>query len=31
MLAIVVDPIRTMTSGKIEVGAFRCYPEGYNL
>ena len=23
-LAIVVDPVRTMASGKVEVGAFRC-------
>ncbi len=29
MLAIVIDPIRTMASGKIEVGAFRTYPENY--
>lgn len=28
-LAIVVDPIRTISSGKVELGAFRTYPEGY--
>lgn len=28
-LAIVVDPVRTMASGKVEIGAFRTYPEGY--
>jgi len=28
-LAIVVDPVRTISSGKVELGAFRCYPEGY--
>jgi COP9 signalosome complex subunit 5 len=28
-LAIVVDPVRTMSSGKVEIGAFRTYPEGY--
>jgi len=30
MLAIVIDPIRTMTSGKVEIGAFRAYPENYS-
>ncbi|EGR27082.1 hypothetical protein IMG5_201990 [Ichthyophthirius multifiliis] len=30
MLAIVIDPIRTMASGKIEIGAFRTYPENFN-
>lgn len=29
MVAIVIDPIRTMASGKIEIGAFRTYPEDY--
>ncbi len=24
-----VDPVRTMASGKVEIGAFRTYPEGY--
>jgi COP9 signalosome complex subunit 5 len=28
-LAVVVDPKRTMSSGKPEIGAFRTYPEGY--
>ena len=28
-MAIVVDPIRTVTAGKVEIGAFRTYPEGY--
>jgi len=28
-LAIVVDPKRTISSGKPEIGAFRTYPEGY--
>mmetsp|Transcript_10976 Transcript_10976/g.33669 ORF Transcript_10976/g.33669 Transcript_10976/m.33669 type:complete len:329 (+) Transcript_10976:95-1081(+) len=28
-LAIVVDPVRTMASGKVDVGAFRTYNEGY--
>eukprot|EP00039_Didymoeca_costata_P019859 m.339193 g.339193 ORF g.339193 m.339193 type:complete len:346 (+) comp18702_c0_seq1:170-1207(+) len=28
-LAVVVDPTRTCTSGKVEIGAFRCYPAGY--
>eukprot|EP00803_Ostreobium_quekettii_P004965 evm.model.scf_3674.1 EVM.evm.TU.scf_3674.1 scf_3674:285-866(+) len=28
-LAVVIDPVRTMTSGKVEIGAFRTYPEGY--
>jgi len=28
-LAIVVDPIRTISSGRVELGAFRTYPEGY--
>lgn len=29
MLAIVIDPIRTMASGKVEIGAFRTYPDDY--
>merc|ERR1712008_61006 len=29
-LAVVVDPIRTCAAGKVEIGAFRTYPEGYN-
>jgi len=28
-LAIVVDPVRTISSGRVEIGAFRCYPESY--
>jgi len=28
-LAIVIDPVRTISSGKVELGAFRTYPEGY--
>jgi len=28
-VAIVVDPIRTMSSGKVNIGAFRTYPNGY--
>jgi len=28
-LAIVIDPVRTISSGKVELGAFRTYPDGY--
>ncbi|KAK2963202.1 putative COP9 signalosome complex subunit 5 [Blattamonas nauphoetae] len=28
-VAIVVDPYRTMASGRVEIGAFRTYPIGY--
>lgn len=28
-LAVVVDPHRTLAAGKVEIGAFRTYPEGY--
>lgn len=28
-LAIVIDPIRTISSGKIDIGAFRTYPAQY--
>ena len=28
-LAIVVDPVRTMAAGKVEIGAFRTYPPNY--
>lgn len=28
-LAIVVDPFRTNTSGKVDIGAFRTFPEGH--
>ncbi|PRT53121.1 COP9 signalosome complex subunit 5 [Wickerhamiella sorbophila] len=27
-LAIVVDPVRTTTSGQVDIGAFRTFPEG---
>lgn len=29
-LAVVVDPKRTISSGKVEIGAFRTYPDGYH-
>jgi COP9 signalosome complex subunit 5 len=28
-LAVVVDPHRTISAGKVEIGAFRTYPENY--
>ena len=28
-LAIVIDPDRTISAGKVEIGAFRTYPESY--
>merc|ERR1711920_1078811 len=28
-LSVVIDPIRTVATGKVEIGAFRTYPEGY--
>lgn len=28
-LAVVIDPHRTISSGKVEIGAFRTYPEGH--
>lgn len=28
-LAVVIDPVRTMSSGKVEIGAFRTFPENY--
>ncbi|KAA8496509.1 COP9 signalosome complex subunit 5a [Porphyridium purpureum] len=28
-LAVVIDPIRTMSAGKVDIGAFRTYPVGY--
>ncbi|KAL0253156.1 COP9 signalosome catalytic subunit rri1 [Diplodia seriata] len=28
-LAVVIDPDRTVSAGKVEIGAFRTYPEGY--
>jgi len=30
MIAIVIDPVRTMASGKIDLGSFRCYPPEYS-
>src|SRR5277367_194206 len=27
-LAVVIDPDRTISAGKVEIGAFRTYPEG---
>jgi len=29
MVAIVVDPIRTMSTGRVDIGAFRTYPEDF--
>lgn len=28
-VAVVIDPNRTMSAGKVEIGAFRTYPTGY--
>lgn len=28
-LAVVIDPTRTVSAGKVEIGAFRTFPEGY--
>ena len=28
-LAVVIDPDRTISAGRVEIGAFRTYPEGY--
>ncbi|VDM95113.1 unnamed protein product [Thelazia callipaeda] len=28
-VAIVIDPVRTVSAGKVELGAFRTYPKGY--
>jgi len=28
-VAIVIDPIRTISAGKVNIGAFRTYPKGY--
>jgi len=28
-LAVVIDPTRTASTGKVEIGAFRTYPQGY--
>ncbi|CAA2976147.1 Hypothetical predicted protein [Olea europaea subsp. europaea] len=28
-LAVVIDPVRTVSAGKVHIGAFRTYPQGY--
>lgn len=28
-VAVVIDPIRTISAGKVDIGAFRTYPRGY--
>ncbi|XP_041357618.1 COP9 signalosome complex subunit 5-like [Gigantopelta aegis] len=28
-VAIVIDPVRTISAGKVNIGAFRTYPKGY--
>ncbi|KAL6544230.1 proteasome regulatory particle subunit RPN11 [Orobanche gracilis] len=28
-LAVVIDPTRNVSAGKVDIGAFRTYPEGY--
>ncbi|KAE8234749.1 hypothetical protein CF326_g184 [Tilletia indica] len=28
-VAVVIDPNRTMSAGRVDIGAFRTYPEGY--
>ncbi|CAL5438124.1 unnamed protein product [Camellia sinensis] len=28
-LVVVIDPTRTVSAGKVEIGAFQTYPEGY--
>ena len=28
--ALVIDPTRTVSAGKVDIGAFRTYPQGYN-
>ena len=28
-VAIVIDPVRTISAGKVSLGAFRTYPKGY--
>ena len=30
-LAVVIDPTRTVSAGKVEIGAFRTYPEGHKI
>lgn len=29
-VAVVIDPNRTISAGKVDIGAFRTYPEGYS-
>lgn len=29
-VAIVIDPIRTISTGKVDIGAFRCFPKNFN-
>jgi COP9 signalosome complex subunit 5 len=28
-VALVIDPVRTISSGKVEIAAFRTYPKDY--
>jgi len=28
-VAIVIDPVRTISTGKVDIGAFRCYPKNF--
>ena len=28
-MAVVIDPTRTVSAGKVEIGAFRTYPKDY--
>eukprot|EP00126_Sphaerothecum_destruens_P010220 Sdes_comp20693_c0_seq1m16262 len=28
-VAVVIDPVRTVSAGKVNIGAFRTYPQGY--
>lgn len=30
-VAVVIDPDRTISAGRVEIGAFRTYPEGYKV
>ena len=30
-MAVVIDPTRTVSAGKVEIGAFRTYPEGHKI
>lgn len=30
-VAVVIDPDRTISAGKVEIGAFRTYPDGYTV